>query len=138
MDGQGVGTIVDDDTLAAELSVDKLDLLAVDADADGLPSPGDTLRYEISVANPGGSAVIGVTLHDLIPAHTALVPGSVTTSQGTVTTGNTAGDTGVFVDAGLLIAGGTQVTDESARACGMDAGFGRGTKGRDVASFIVN
>jgi D-ornithine 4,5-aminomutase subunit beta len=36
-----------------------------------------------------------------------------------------------------LIAGGTQVTDELARACGMDAGFGRGTTGRDVASFIV-
>jgi D-ornithine 4,5-aminomutase subunit beta len=37
----------------------------------------------------------------------------------------------------LLIAGGTQVTDELARACGADAGFGRGTKGRDVASFLV-
>jgi len=37
----------------------------------------------------------------------------------------------------LLIAGGTQVTDESARSFGMDAGFGRGTKGIDVASFIV-
>jgi D-ornithine 4,5-aminomutase subunit beta len=37
----------------------------------------------------------------------------------------------------LLIAGGTQVSDEIAKACGMDAGFGRGTKGRHVASFIV-
>ncbi len=37
----------------------------------------------------------------------------------------------------LLIAGGTQVTDETARACGLDAGFGRGTTGRDVATFIV-
>ncbi|MCL4078117.1 D-ornithine 4,5-aminomutase subunit OraE [Coriobacteriia bacterium Es71-Z0120] len=37
----------------------------------------------------------------------------------------------------LLIAGGTQVTDEMARECGMDAGFGRGTHGIDVASFIV-
>ena len=37
----------------------------------------------------------------------------------------------------LLIAGGTQVTDELARTCGMDAGFGRGAKGRDVASLIV-
>ncbi|MDH3664754.1 MAG: cobalamin-dependent protein, partial [Alphaproteobacteria bacterium] len=37
----------------------------------------------------------------------------------------------------LLIAGGTLVTDELARACGMDAGFGRGTTGRDVASFLV-
>ncbi len=37
----------------------------------------------------------------------------------------------------LLIAGGTQVTDKRARGWGMDAGFGRGTKGIDVASFIV-
>ncbi|MCE5202620.1 MAG: cobalamin-dependent protein [Actinomycetia bacterium] len=37
----------------------------------------------------------------------------------------------------LLISGGTQVTDELARAWGMDAGFGRKAKGVDVASFIV-
>ena len=37
----------------------------------------------------------------------------------------------------LLISGGTQVTDELAKAWGMDAGFGRGAKGIDVASFIV-
>jgi D-ornithine 4,5-aminomutase subunit beta len=37
----------------------------------------------------------------------------------------------------LLVAGGTQVTDKLARECGMDAGFGRGTTGRDVASFLV-
>ncbi len=37
----------------------------------------------------------------------------------------------------ILIAGGTQVTDETARECGLDAGFGRGTKGHDVASFII-
>jgi D-ornithine 4,5-aminomutase subunit beta len=37
----------------------------------------------------------------------------------------------------VLIAGGTQVTDALARACGLDAGFGRGTTGRDVGSFIV-
>jgi D-ornithine 4,5-aminomutase subunit beta len=37
----------------------------------------------------------------------------------------------------ILIAGGTQITDELAREYGMDTGFGRGTKGRDVASFVV-
>lgn len=37
----------------------------------------------------------------------------------------------------LLIAGGTQITDEMARESGMDAGFGRRTKGVEVASFIV-
>jgi D-ornithine 4,5-aminomutase subunit beta len=38
----------------------------------------------------------------------------------------------------LLIAGGTQVTHDIAKACGMDAGFGRGTKGNHVGTFIVN
>jgi len=37
----------------------------------------------------------------------------------------------------LLISGGTQVTDDLARSWGMDAGFGRGTTGHDVASFMV-
>jgi D-ornithine 4,5-aminomutase subunit beta len=37
----------------------------------------------------------------------------------------------------LLISGGTQVTDKLAKSWGMDAGFGRKTKGIDVASFIV-
>lgn len=37
----------------------------------------------------------------------------------------------------ILISGGTQVHDAMAVECGMDAGFGRGTKGRHVASFIV-
>jgi len=37
----------------------------------------------------------------------------------------------------LLISGGTQVTNDLACEWGMDAGFGRRTKGLDVASFIV-
>ncbi len=37
----------------------------------------------------------------------------------------------------LLVAGGTQVTHDMAKACGLDAGFGRGTHGREVASFLV-
>ena len=37
----------------------------------------------------------------------------------------------------VLVAGGTQLTDDVARSCGMDAGFGRGTSGHQVASFLV-
>jgi len=37
----------------------------------------------------------------------------------------------------VLVAGGAQVSDELAQACGLDAGFGRGTRGKDVASFLV-
>lgn len=38
----------------------------------------------------------------------------------------------------LLIAGGPQVTDELARECGLDAGFGRATRGVDVARFLLS
>jgi len=38
----------------------------------------------------------------------------------------------------ILVAGGTQVTPEIARKNKMDQGFGRGTKGHHVASFIVD
>jgi len=37
----------------------------------------------------------------------------------------------------IIIAGGTQVTPEIAKKQGMDAGFGRGTKGNHVATFLV-
>lgn len=37
----------------------------------------------------------------------------------------------------ILIAGGTQISDRLAKENGMDAGFGRGTKGNQVASFIA-
>ena len=37
----------------------------------------------------------------------------------------------------IIIAGGTQVTPDIALEQGVDAGFGRGTKGKDVASIIV-
>ena len=37
----------------------------------------------------------------------------------------------------VLIAGGTQVTAKLAQECGIDAGFGHGATGRDVASFLM-
>jgi D-ornithine 4,5-aminomutase subunit beta len=37
----------------------------------------------------------------------------------------------------ILVVGGTQVTNEIAVENGCDAGFGRGSKGIDVASFLV-
>lgn len=37
----------------------------------------------------------------------------------------------------ILIAGGTQISNDIAVEAGMDAGFGRGTHGEDVATFII-
>ena len=37
----------------------------------------------------------------------------------------------------VLVAGGPQINNDLARSEGMDAGFGRGTKGIDVASYLI-
>ena len=37
----------------------------------------------------------------------------------------------------IIISGGTQITNDLAVSCGMDAALGRGTKGIHVASFLV-
>ena len=37
----------------------------------------------------------------------------------------------------ILAVGGTQVTNEIAKEAGMDVGFGRGTHGIEVASYLV-
>lgn len=88
----------------------KDDALLVDGDSDGLADPGDTLRYTIVITNTGTGDATSVVFNDTPDPNTALVAGSVTTTAGTVTTGNTAGDTSVAVDAGTLAAYGGTVT----------------------------
>ncbi len=66
------------------LEAHKVDSLSTDGDGDGVPSPGDTLRYDINISNTGDGAASGVTLRDLVPFHASLTAGSVATSQGTV------------------------------------------------------
>lgn len=78
-------TATDTNTLVlpANLGVVK-SVLDVDG---GFVVGGDTLRYTIVVSNTGTpptDTAAGVTLADLIPGFTTYVPGSATTSQGTV------------------------------------------------------
>ena len=85
---------------APRLAAAKVDQLAVDADGDGVPSPGDTIGYTITIANAGNTPATGVALLDTIPEHTTLVAGSVTSSFGDVTSENP-----VQVEADELAAG---------------------------------
>ena len=71
----------------ALVSASKQAVLAVDADANGVPSPGDTLEYRFSILNAGNRSAAGGVLRDLLDANTTLLVGSVVTSQGTVTCG---------------------------------------------------
>jgi uncharacterized repeat protein (TIGR01451 family) len=81
-----------------------------DLDGSGSLSPGDTLRYTILVTNTGSADALAVILTDTPGANTTLVAGSVTTTQGTVTSGNQAGATSVTVDLGTLVATSGQAT----------------------------
>ncbi|MGV6852310.1 MAG: hypothetical protein ACWA5R_09075 [bacterium] len=92
-----------------ELSSSKSGALQVDADASTDISPGDTLRYTISITNSGLAAANNVVLVDAPDANVSLVVGTVTTSQGSVTTGNTGGDTTIAVSI-PSIANGSSVT----------------------------
>ncbi|MEM7050861.1 MAG: GEVED domain-containing protein [Acidobacteriota bacterium] len=95
---------------APEVSASKIDALQVDGDFDGRADAGDTIRYTVEVRNDGDASALATVFTTAVDASTSLVVGSVTTSQGTVTTGNTAGDTSVAVDIGTLAGAGSSVT----------------------------
>ncbi|MEM7049860.1 MAG: IPTL-CTERM sorting domain-containing protein [Acidobacteriota bacterium] len=92
------------------LTATKTDIVQVDGDFDGQLDGGDTLRYTVVITNSGDADATATTFTSSVDAATSLVVASVTTSQGTVTTGNTAGDTTVAVDIGTLAMGGATVT----------------------------
>ncbi len=81
-----------------------------DLDGNGVLSPGDTLAYSIHIANTGNADALAVILTDTPGAHSTLVAGSVTTTQGTVTVGNLPGATSVAVNLGTLVATTGQAT----------------------------
>ncbi len=94
------------------LLVTKRDFLKNDADGDGLPGPGDTLSYHISVINIGNADATNLFFSDTPDTNTVLVVGSVRASQGTVLTGNTVGDAsvGVSFDAITRSGGAAQIS----------------------------
>jgi uncharacterized repeat protein (TIGR01451 family) len=85
------------------------DLQTGDLDNSGTLTPGDRLQYIITISNNGSADALNVVFTDTPDPNTALVVGSVTTSQGTVTSGNTAGNTTVAVNLGTLPAAGQAV-----------------------------
>lgn len=93
-------------SVAPTLEATKSDAVAVD-DGDGVTGPGDVLEYTVTLTH--GSGVLeaeDVVLSDPVPADTTLVPGAVTTTQGTVLSGNDAADGTVEVDVGTIFPGG--------------------------------
>ena len=95
----------------AVVQVSKDDTLLVDLFADpadaGKVSPGDTLRYSISLINTGNGVAEQLLLQDTPDPNSRLVVGSVTTTKGTILLGNGTGDTGLVVLIGDLGVGET-------------------------------
>ena len=89
---------------APAIGATKTATLATDADRSGGTS-GGTLAYSVVVTNSGNQAATSVVLADSLDPLTRLVAGSVTTSQGTVTGGNAAGQTTLRVELGTLAPG---------------------------------
>ncbi len=83
----------------------KTAVLAIDQNGNGQADPGDRLTYAVTITNGGPVAALAVVFSDTPDANTALLVGSVTTTLGTVTTGNGAGDATIGVDLGTLGAG---------------------------------
>jgi uncharacterized repeat protein (TIGR01451 family) len=79
--------------------------LSIDVDGDGVTSPGDILLYTVTIRNSGNTAATAVVFTDMPDNNTTLVVGSAQSSQGTVTKGNTAGDTAVGVNVGTIPSG---------------------------------
>lgn len=83
--------------------------LVVDTNSDSKAGPGDTLEYTIVLRNQGGLGLRQLTLTDELDPNLQLVS-TVTTSQGTVTKGNSAADRQVAVTVGDLAGAGGAVT----------------------------
>ncbi len=87
----------------AILTTTKSDAILIDNNDDGMANPGETLRYTIHLDNVDdlyNASVFDVVFSDTPDPYTTLVAGSVTTTRGTITSGDTSGDSSVGVTVG--------------------------------------
>ncbi|HET9347339.1 MAG TPA: RHS repeat-associated core domain-containing protein [Candidatus Limnocylindrales bacterium] len=110
-DGNGYGPVGSSKTTQilapATLSAILVDTLLTDVSGDGQVSPGDTVRYTLTISNQGGQPLTNVVASVPPDPNSALVVGSVAAPGGTVTSGNDAGDTTAGVTYPSIAAGGT-------------------------------
>ena len=72
-------------TAAPRLVASMVDVLVVDADSNGDPSPGDTLEYRVELASLGNVSALAVDYMAEMPSHTSYIEGSFQTTLGTLT-----------------------------------------------------
>ncbi len=90
---------------AGQFTATKTGSLFTDVNDDGAASPGDTLQYQVHLHNATGADANDVIFTDTPDPNTSLVVGSVQATTGTITLGNTPGDTSVRVEIGTVAHG---------------------------------
>jgi uncharacterized repeat protein (TIGR01451 family) len=93
----------------AQLQATLIDYLLVDSDGNEVASVGDTLIYRLTLQNTGNGAAGGLQITVNPTAGLALLPGSVSTSVGTIGHGNGAGDATLHIAIDLLPAGASAI-----------------------------
>ncbi|MBP9072110.1 MAG: DUF11 domain-containing protein, partial [Caldilineaceae bacterium] len=78
-----IGNNSDDEPTLIVKPILTLDKRSTDINGGAL-EPRDLLRYTLVLTNSGNTAATGTVVTDSIPANTTYVPGSATTSQGTI------------------------------------------------------
>ena len=89
------------------LIAEKTDRLVVDLNGNGVVNFGDVVRYTTVITNQGSGDAIGVRFDSGVDVNTDLNVGSVSSSDGQVTSGNQAGETSVTVEIGVIEVGRT-------------------------------
>jgi uncharacterized repeat protein (TIGR01451 family) len=102
------GFAFDDIVISNALSLTKTDAFTLDGGVGGRADVGDKIRYTIEIGNQSSAPLTSLIFRDTPHPNTSLIVGSVTTTQGTVTTGNGAGHTTVQVNLGTIAAGLTE------------------------------
>lgn len=112
-EGASAGDTEDTRVVSAPTLVDpKVDELYEDRDGNGVPSPGDILKYTVRIENAGTDTAKNVVFSDAVDPHTSLLcsdPYAPQTTKGTVT-GCTPGKGGSLEVAVGDLASGESVT----------------------------
>lgn len=78
-------------------------------ETDDIASPGEQLRYIITVENQGNAVASDVRLTDILGAQLQLIAGSVQTTQGIVSKGNGSADQDVQIELATIEPGDTVI-----------------------------
>ncbi|MBW2622820.1 MAG: DUF11 domain-containing protein [Deltaproteobacteria bacterium] len=95
------------DTWGPSVYASKTATLLEDNDASGTASPGDVMRYDITITNSGLLGMFDVYFNDVINDPNLMLTDNVTSTLGTIVKGNAPTDSEVVVNVGTIPSGGS-------------------------------